>query len=239
MNWKSARTKTAARRAPTVLLLLMLAALLCRAVLDLPRQPRGLTASVNASIEASGVEHPVTAVLLNFRSYDTWLELGVLLLAAMGMLCVQRISGLRDVQPGGHAQPVLAWLTRFTVPMMLLLAGYLLWIGKSAPGGAFQSGVVLGAATVLMWLGGYRSVARLAGWFWRGLLLLGFAAFYAAAMALALAGHRLLEFPRAWAGALILLIETAAAISIGLVLASLFIGPQSNPASASRAPDNS
>ncbi len=37
---------------------------------------------------ASGVEHPVTAVLLNFRGYDTLLEIAVLLLALLVMLAV-------------------------------------------------------------------------------------------------------------------------------------------------------
>jgi hypothetical protein len=37
-------------------------------------------------------------------------------------------------------------------------------------------------------------------------------------------GGRLLEYPRHWAGILILVIETAATLSIGVILTVLFIG---------------
>ena len=40
---------------------------------------------VASNMAISGVENPVTAVLLNFRGYDTLLEIGVLLLAALGV----------------------------------------------------------------------------------------------------------------------------------------------------------
>ena len=36
-------------------------------------------------METSGVRNPVTAVLLNFRGYDTLLEMGVLLVALLGV----------------------------------------------------------------------------------------------------------------------------------------------------------
>ena len=40
-----------------------------------------------AAIPDSGVSHPVTAVLLNFRAYDTLLELAVVLSAVLGICC--------------------------------------------------------------------------------------------------------------------------------------------------------
>jgi multisubunit Na+/H+ antiporter MnhB subunit len=42
----------------------------------------------------------------------------------------------------------------FIVPLMLLVAGYLLWAGAKQPGGAFQAGAVLAAAGVLLRLAG-------------------------------------------------------------------------------------
>ena len=39
---------------------------------------------IDAAMAQSGVDHPVTAVLLNFRAWDTLLELAVLLLALLG-----------------------------------------------------------------------------------------------------------------------------------------------------------
>jgi multisubunit Na+/H+ antiporter MnhB subunit len=52
----------------------------------------GLTAATEALLPESGVEHPVTAVLLNFRAYDTWLEIGVILL---GLLAIFAVGGIK------------------------------------------------------------------------------------------------------------------------------------------------
>ena len=46
-------------------------------VLSLPPYATGLSVEVAANLETSGVSNPVTAVLLNFRGYDTLLEMGL------------------------------------------------------------------------------------------------------------------------------------------------------------------
>jgi multisubunit Na+/H+ antiporter MnhB subunit len=195
-------------------------------VWEMPGQPGGLTGVVSANMDASGVEHPVTAVLLNFRGYDTWLELGVLLLAMIGVLCLHRRDDLSGIELADGKNAVLNWLTGWLMPVLVLASGYLLWLGKFASGGAFQAGVVLAAAGVLWWLSGRQFGRIMTGMWWRVALLLGLAAFLLAAAGLRAAGNQMLEYPSRWAGTLILLIEMAAAISIGLVLASLFIGMQ-------------
>jgi hypothetical protein len=50
--------------------------------------PERLAGQVLARIGESGVSNPVTAVLLNFRGYDTLLELAVLLAALLGILAL-------------------------------------------------------------------------------------------------------------------------------------------------------
>ena len=57
-------------------------------VWTLPPLPNQMLALVSSNMPISGVDNPVTAVLLNFRGYDTLLEIGVLLLAAVGVLSV-------------------------------------------------------------------------------------------------------------------------------------------------------
>jgi multisubunit Na+/H+ antiporter MnhB subunit len=223
-----ARTLAAIKTGLILLLAGWLAFVLGGVVLDLPDEPRGLTALAAAHLEQSGVEHPVTAVLLNFRGYDTWLELGVLILAMLGVLCLRRQSDLCNIVPMPVSDPVLVWLVRWLVPVMIVLAGYLLWLGKFESGGAFQSGVVLSAAGVMLWLSGYRSVAALPPGWLRFLLLVGFFSFFLTAILLLGTGYRFLEYPPELAGPLIVLIETAAALSIGVVLAALFIGLQAS-----------
>lgn len=56
-----------------------------------------LAQEVTANLAESGVSNPVTAVLLNFRAYDTLLELAVLLAAALGILALGPArSGARE-----------------------------------------------------------------------------------------------------------------------------------------------
>ena len=203
-----------------VALLSVLAVGLGYAVLSLPAQAPGLTEVVAENVEASGVSNPVTAVLINFRAYDTLLEMGVLLLALLGVWSLSSARELSEPPPG----PVLNMLSRLLVPLLILVAGYLLWVGAHAPGGAFQAGAVLAAAGVLMLLVGWRPDARLSGLPLRIALVAGLGTFVAVGVALLLAGRRLLEYPPPWSAALILLIEAAATLSIGITLAALFLG---------------
>ncbi|HBH35695.1 MAG TPA: hypothetical protein DDW45_04780, partial [Gammaproteobacteria bacterium] len=68
-----------------MLLLLTVAGGLGYALLSLPEQAVGLSEQVRVNMEMSGVQNPVTAVLLNFRGYDTLLEMAVLLAALLGV----------------------------------------------------------------------------------------------------------------------------------------------------------
>jgi multisubunit Na+/H+ antiporter MnhB subunit len=202
----------------------VLAGVLLAVVWRLPEAPGGLTAEVAAAIPESGVGHPVTAVLLNFRAFDTWLEVGVLLIAVLAVLAVRQTHTLSEVPVEPVTDPVLAGAARLLVPPMVLVGGYLLWLGTHAPGGAFQSGAVLAAALVLLLLAGHRSVTALRAMGLRLLLLAGLLAFLAVAVGTLLAGDGLLVLPPRWAGTLILGVETAVTVSIALTLAVLFAG---------------
>lgn len=170
----------------------------------------------------SGVEHPITAVLLNFRSYDTLLEIGVLVIAGIAGISIARTRSLED--PDLRTSDSLLYaLQRWFIPLMLLLAGYLLWAGSDRPGGAFQAGAVLAATGVLMRLGGLPMDFLKPGLLLRIGLVLGFAVFLLIAVLSAVAGEAFLAYPPAWAKSLILLIETVLTLSIGMVLLSLFV----------------
>jgi len=208
-----------------MLLLLVLAGGLGYAILNLPSHAVGLSLQVAENIEASGVSNPVTAVLLNFRAYDTLLEMAVLLLAVLGIWSLAVVPESRESEPGA----VLDMLSRLLVPLLILVSGYLLWVGGHAAGGAFQAGSVLAAAGVLLLLTGWRPSARFAGWPLRFSLILGLAIFVIVAVLMLLLGESFLELPLLHASALILMIEAAAALSIGITLASLFLGSRPQP----------
>ncbi len=199
-------------------------ALLLLAVLDLPAEGDGLTLLVFQSLDRSGVEHPVTAVLLNFRFYDTWLELGVLVAAALSILCVRNRLDLRELRPSKVPDVMLRRLVMGLTPIMILVVVYLLWLGDHAPGGAFQAGVVLAAMLILLWFSGHASITSLSRILWLFCLIAGFAMMLLAAVITASWPEmRPLEFAEEWSGAIILAIEVAATLSIGVVLSSLAI----------------
>lgn len=208
------------RAIPLLFPVLLLAASLGYVVWSLPPDNAGLGAEVAANLDASGVSHPVTAVLLNFRGYDTLLEMMVLLLALLGAWSLGGAAVRRESAP----DPVLDTLSRLLAPLLILVAAYLLWAGAHAPGGAFQAGAVLAAAGVLLRLAGWRLPAALGGLPLRLVLVMGPGVFLALAVLTLLLEGKLLQFPPAWAGRLILVIETAATVSIGVTLAALFLG---------------
>lgn len=203
-----------------ILAALALFGVLGRAVLSLSREPSGLTRASMEQLDRSGVSNPVTAVLLNYRSYDTLLEVAVLLLAVLATWSVA--GGTAGSTP--HKRPVrpVQTLARLLPPLMILCAGYFLWIGAHAPGGAFQAGAILGGALILLLLAGHRRVALPSTN--RGLLALGLVVFLGFAAAPLFDGRNLLQYPEHAAKNQILVIEAAATISIGLTLAALFLG---------------
>jgi multisubunit Na+/H+ antiporter MnhB subunit len=202
----------------------VLTVLLSLAVWELPRSGAGQIDGVAQALGNSGVTHPVTAVLLNFRLYDTWLELGVLLLALLGVLAVSGRQDLTGLAARRTRNILLPWLVRGLAPIVLLTTAHLLWLGDHAPGGAFQAGVVLAAGLVLLWLSGHRSVTLLTPAAWRVCLVAGFGAILLMAALTTLAeGTAFLEYPANWAAPLILLLESIATLTIGVTLASLAV----------------
>lgn len=189
------------------------------AMLDLAPAVIDLRVPVAAHLGESGVSHPVTAVLLNYRGYDTLLEIAVLLLA---MLAILAVVGETRIASPSQSHPVLQTLARLATPSIIVMAVYLLWAGAFRPGGAFQAGALLAAAAVLLHL-----VGLLPGWSTPRLklrlgLAAGFAVFLTVAAALLTQGA-LLKYPAEAAGGLILLIESALTLSLALILAGLFL----------------
>ena len=202
-------------------LIIAMSAFLVRVIYSLPSDAITLRAQVLANIEASGVENPVTAVLLNFRAYDTLLEIGVLLLAVMGSWSLGKVSSKEVSQ---EMSPLLPAMVRVLLPVMILIAGYTLWVGKHAPGGAFQAGAILGAAGVLWLVSGQPTGILTAAWMLKLVLVIGFSVFLVIALIVMLPEKNFIHYPENWAGGLILLIESAAAVSIGVTLTALFLG---------------
>jgi multisubunit Na+/H+ antiporter MnhB subunit len=181
----------------------------------------GLGPTVHALQSRSGIESEVAAVLLDFRGYDTLLEMAVLFAA---VLAIWGLGVIRFRSPPWPVDPVLASLSRMLVPPLILIAAYLLQAGMEGPGGGFQAGAILGAAGVL-WTLADRRALRLGERRWARIgLVFGVGLFAVAALVPTLGARPLLAYasgaaPR-WAWAL----ELAIAASVGLTLTALFMG---------------
>jgi len=205
-----------------------------------PQHGTGLTATVAARMADSGVDHPVTAVLLNFRAYDTLLEVVVVFAAMMTVWAIDRAIAPASAQsprtgrlPGvALGGPIAEAYLRIALPALVLLAAYLVWIGAYSPGGAFQGGAVLAAAGVLATLarGGHWPTGTATRPLLRALLVLGVAVFTGVGLWAAVAGGGVLQYPLEQAKSLILLIEATVTLSIAATLTALFVGHMPVPA---------
>lgn len=201
-----------------ILLCLVFGMALSAVVFTLPAADATATQEVALQLERSGVMHPVTAVLLAFRAYDTLIETAVLLAAATAALALPLAGGDRQLP----ADPVLSQVVGATVPVALIVAIFLLWAGASTTGGAFQAGSVLAGALLLARFSGAR-LDPLASPAQRPLLCIGLLVFIAAALAAVLAGGAALGWPEESAGTWILCIEAALMVSIAAALVAFFV----------------
>ncbi|MDW7774070.1 MAG: hydrogenase subunit MbhD domain-containing protein [Desulfobulbaceae bacterium] len=202
-------------------LTICLAGLLFWTVRMIPRPLPGLAGETADHLGASGVDNPVTAVLLNFRGYDTMLEVLVLLL---GAVTIWSISHAPFPPRFPDTSPVQRTTVRLLIPLICLIAGYFIWQGAYQTGGAFQGGAVLSAALVLLlisdfvWLPNMHSLPLRLG------MTLGSMVFAALAVLGIFAEGVLLKYPSEHAGAFLLFLEASCGISIGLMLAAFFAG---------------
>ncbi len=196
--------------------------------LALPPPPEGPGPMLARALPDAGVGNPVTAVLLNFRAWDTLLESVVLLVALVGAWGLARDAHWPG--PAGlpqHARPggVMAGFGRALPPVGLMAGMWLVWAGAEGHGGAFQGGTVLAAVALLALLAGITAPPRLSAPGWRAVLVAGPGVFVLSGLAGAALAGGFLVLPPALAKPAILVIEAALALSIAVTLALLVLGP--------------
>lgn len=220
------------RRIGPALPCLAVSASLAWLVLALPGGVEGLRPHVEANLTASGVSNPVTAVLLDFRGYDTLLETVVLFAALLGVWSLTPdplwggVPGLRE---HARAEGVLASFGRLLAPIGLMVGIHLFWAGADAPGGAFQAGTVIAAVWMLAIMAGLADAPAVASFRLRLALAIGPIVFLAVACSGVVAGT-FLAYPPDHAKLLILAIEAGLTLSLAAMLALLVMGPPRRPA---------
>ena len=203
------------------------AAAMAACVLALPDPAPTLAPQVSASMAATGVANPVTAVLLAFRAMDTLLEAIVLVLALIGVwsLAPDRVWGGRpalryDVDPDG----ILAYVARILPPIGIVAGIYIFWAGADHPGGKFQGATILAAMWLLAMRAGLTDAPPVDRKWLRIALVAGPAAFFAIGLAGTVTAGAFLAYPDGYAKVLILAIEWALLPSLALTLFLLMAG---------------
>jgi multisubunit Na+/H+ antiporter MnhB subunit len=222
-----ARTSLPARLAVGVLCALV-AAGLATAILVPPEIIPTLAPTVMENLAQSGLGNPVAGVLFVYRALDTLLEKVVLLLALLGVwsLAPDRAwggtPGLRVL-----AQPdrTLTFLAQLLPPVGIVVAIYMCWVGAKEPGGAFQGGTILAAMWLLVMIAGLKSVPAISQPWLRLLLVAGPMIFLAIGLAGMGLANAFLAYPSGYAKPMIVAVEVALTLSIGVALGLLAAGP--------------
>lgn len=189
-------------------------------MLDIPAPASTAGDAALAELQGHDVGNPVTGVLLLFRGFDTLLEMAVLMAAWLGVKMVQPVS-MPDVAEAPAPAPILNVLLSAIVPSVVLVSGYLLHAGGSAPGGAFQAGAVLAAGGVLLALSGRLAPMYTPGLLQRLALVAGMGVFAALGLHAVPGGGAAMALPGTWA---VYAIEAALTVSIAMTLLLLFMG---------------
>ncbi len=112
------------------------------------------------SLPLGGGTNAVNVILVDFRGYDTFGEITVLGIAAVGVLAL--LDGLRTRRPAADPQGrawsygqeplLLRMAARVVLPMALVVSAFIFWRGHNLPGGGFIAGLVTAVALVLQYM---------------------------------------------------------------------------------------
>ena len=123
-----------------------------------PASPASTSPVSSHFIQSTGVDtevpNMVTAVLADYRGFDTMFETVVVFIAGIAVLAILKSSGRRKGKREHEveAEPdlIVTNTVRLIVPVIQIFAFYVLAHGHVSPGGGFQGGVVMGASFILV-----------------------------------------------------------------------------------------
>lgn len=96
------------------------------------------------------VPNLVTAVLADYRSFDTMFETCVVFIAMLGIFALLKREDNGDYDIEQKDDLIVRVAARFMVPFIQLFGLYVIAHGHYSPGGGFQGGVILGASLILL-----------------------------------------------------------------------------------------
>jgi multisubunit Na+/H+ antiporter MnhB subunit len=201
---------------------------LAAAILSPPEAIPTLAPMVMENLAQSGLGNPVAGVLFVYRALDTLLEKVVLILALLGVWSLAPDSvwgGIPGLRVYARPSSTLTFLAQLLPPVGIVVAIYMCWVGAKEPGGAFQGGAVLAAMWLLVMIAGLKRVPSISQPWLRLLLVVGPVIFLAIGLAGMVLANAFLAYPPGYAKPLIVAVEVALTLSIGVALGLLAAGP--------------
>jgi multicomponent K+:H+ antiporter subunit A len=107
------------------------------------------------SVPLGGGSNVVNVILVDFRGFDTFGEIIVLGIAAIGALSL--MDGLkieRQLPPGSLNSVMLSVAARTLLPFAVLVSVYIFLRGHNLPGGGFIAGLITSVALVMQYMAG-------------------------------------------------------------------------------------
>ncbi|QXD25000.1 Na(+)/H(+) antiporter subunit B [Opitutia bacterium ISCC 51] len=112
---------------------------------------------ITETINETRVPNMVTAVLADYRGYDTMFETVVIFTAGIAIIGILRVYGpstkLEHPEPTLETKKpdlIIETTCRLLIPVIQVFALYVIAHGHYSPGGGFQGGVIFGAAFILL-----------------------------------------------------------------------------------------
>lgn len=112
------------------------------------------------SVSGGGGANVVNVILVDFRGFDTFGEITVLTLAALGVFIM--LQGLKLPLPDADGDgrrwaqdsypPLLTVLSRVLFPLALMVSFYIFLRGHNQPGGGFIAGLITSVALILQYV---------------------------------------------------------------------------------------
>ena len=101
------------------------------------------------------VPNVVTAVLADYRGYDTLFETVVIFSAGIAVLAILGVKEsvgdeISDGNEGSSGDLIIETTARLITPIIQIFALYVIAHGHHSPGGGFQGGVIFGASLILL-----------------------------------------------------------------------------------------
>ncbi|MDP2238857.1 MAG: monovalent cation/H+ antiporter subunit A [Burkholderiales bacterium] len=114
------------------------------------------------SVPAGGGSNVVNVILVDFRGFDTFGEIIVLGIAAVGVFALMDgMRATRAAQAAGSAPLLLSVAARALLPFALLVTAFIFLRGHNLPGGGFIAGLVTAVALVMQYMAdGFSATTR-------------------------------------------------------------------------------